>query len=154
MRPSCRRSDYVLILLLWSACKLECKLECGDLLWVFWMLNQTCSPLLWPFKQNTHSTKAHTLYVLDGRRLYASAGTVCRYSTGVSTQQIAQPFYSTLLSSHHFISSSFLLIHSMLFLTVSSPCCRGISPAPASWVLLKKCSIYKTSMEESVTRSI
>ena len=71
-----------------------------------------------------------------------------RYSVSAFPQGF---FYgsATLLRSHPPISSSFLLIHSMLFLTLSSACFRDISPAPAFGVLLKKCSIYKSSMDRN-----
>lgn len=48
------------------------------------------------------------------------------------------------------ISSLLLFSHSMLFLTVSRACFRGISPAPALGVCLKKCSICKISMEKCI----
>lgn len=64
--------------------------------------------------------------------------------TRVHSQSLRE-LHATFFCSHHLISSSFLWIHSMLFLTVSRACSRGVSPAPESGVNAKKFSIYTTT---------
>ncbi|KAG7225170.1 hypothetical protein INR49_014728 [Caranx melampygus] len=91
------------------------------------------------------------IYVIANKNYFNNKLTIKILSLSLSLYRMCN---ATLASSQPAISSLFLLIHAMLFRTVSRACCRGISPAPASGVRPKKFSIYKPGREKYVTRDL